>query len=176
MIFRATSFLMKVLGSSCSFLKSILFPTNNLEEPFASSSNSGYHYIMAKTYLLSSIDEWVGICDCENDQENITMRICKGSQFGILFLSGSIPASKSSLPQAQINKGAINFYCCSIVVENGWNVIGGKLIFCIADEHTGLAYASISHSHYLNWNRVWHIMNIWSNYTMIVPLLYYHIL
>ena len=130
---------------------------------------------MVKTYLLSSIDEWVGICDCENDQENITMRVGKGPQFGIFFLSGSVPASKSSLPQAQINKGAINFYCCSIVVENCWDVISWKLIFCIADQHTGLAYASISHSHYLNWNRVWHIMNIWSNYTIIFPLLYYHI-
>lgn len=43
MIFLATSFLMNVFGSSCSFLKSILLPTNNLLEPFANSSSSGNH-------------------------------------------------------------------------------------------------------------------------------------
>lgn len=73
----------------------------------------------------------------KTNEENICFLVWNQSQLSVLLLA-------SSVPQPQLNHVLTIFDVCYIIVEDSWDIVGRKIISCVAYQHASLSNTSIS--------------------------------
>ena len=81
--------------------------------------------------LLLDVLEGRRADDGEANQEHVRLRVRQRPQAIVVFLSGSIP-------QAEVNRTAVNHDVSGVVVENGRNVLAREGVGGVTDEKTRL--------------------------------------
>ncbi len=59
------------------------------------------------------------------------MWIGERSKSIVLFLSGSVPKIRKSIPESEVDHFVIDFHGGSIVIKNSGNVFGGEFVLSI---------------------------------------------
>jgi hypothetical protein len=80
---------------------------------------------LIEKYFFASIDEGGGLDNREDDEEDVAVGICEGSQSIVLFLASCVPESQGDHTSIDLDGGGI-------VVEDCGDILGREPVLGVA--------------------------------------------
>ena len=87
-----------------------------------------------KNFVRNSL-EGLSVGDGVADDEHVGARVAQRTQTIVLIRAGSIP-------QTERDRLAVDDSVCSVVIENGRDVLTREAVRCVGDQEAGLAWVS----------------------------------